>query len=81
MLESVASRLSEMGVSLKWTDAALAELARIGYDPAYGARPLRRAIRSAVEDVLSEKLLDGTLKKGGEAEVSLKDGKIAVGKA
>jgi ATP-dependent Clp protease ATP-binding subunit ClpC len=81
MLESVASRLSEMSISLKWNDEVLTELARIGYDPAYGARPLRRAIRSAVEDVLSEKLLDGTLKKGETAEISVQDGKIAVGKA
>ena len=48
------ARLEALGASLTWTDQGLDALARAGFDPAYGARPLRRAIRAAVEDPAAE---------------------------
>ena len=58
----------------------LAELAREGFDPKYGARPLRRAIQSRVEDAVAEKLLDGTLKAGDTAKLTVEDEKLLVTK-
>lgn len=51
LLEQVARRLEALGVELRYTDEAVDALARSGFDPDYGARPLRRAIRTQVEDI------------------------------
>ena len=56
------------------------ELAREGFDPKYGARPLRRAIQSKVEDAVAEKMLDGTLDTGDTAKLTVEDGKLVVTK-
>ncbi|MCM1149547.1 MAG: hypothetical protein NC319_05615, partial [Butyricicoccus sp.] len=53
-------------------------LAERGYDPAYGARPLRRTIQSLVEDRVAEKLLEGELKSGGRAEVDVCGGELTL---
>ena len=60
---SLTKRLKEQDLELKLTDAALEKIAQEGYDPQYGARPLRRALQKHVEDRLSEELLKGTLDK------------------
>ena len=60
---SLTKRLKEQDIELKLTDAALVKIAEEGYDPQYGARPLRRALQKHVEDRLSEELLKGTLDK------------------
>ncbi len=59
MLNSLGKRLQERNVELKYDDAAVAYLVKEGYDPTYGARPLRRAIQQKLEDRLSEELLAG----------------------
>ena len=56
------------------------ELAKEGYDPKYGARPLRRAIQSQVEDAVAEKMLDGTLREGDTAKLTVEDSKLCVSK-
>ena len=61
-------------------DAAVKVLAREGFDPKYGARPLRRAIQSKVEDAVAEKLLEGTLKEGDTAKLTVEDDKLVVTK-
>ena len=58
-LESLKQRLAKMDLQLEITDAALAEIARIGYDPVFGARPLKRAIQSRIENPLAKELLAG----------------------
>ncbi len=63
MVGSLTKRLKEQDIELKLTDAALVKIAEEGYDPQYGARPLRRALQKHVEDRLSEELLKGTLDK------------------
>ena len=60
MLKTVSARMESMGIHLDASEAAIVELAKEGYDPKYGARPLRRAIQSQVEDAVAEKMLDGT---------------------
>ena len=57
---------------------AVEELAREGYDPRYGARPLRRKLREAVEDAAAEQLLDGRLKRGDTARVVAGDRTVRV---
>lgn len=63
MGNSLTKRLKEQDIELHLTDAALEKIADEGYDPQYGARPLRRALQKHVEDRLSEELLKGTLDK------------------
>ena len=66
---SVGKRVQDIGIEIRLTDEAKEILARKGYDPQYGARPLRRVIQSMVEDTFSEALLDGVIKPGCIAEV------------
>jgi ATP-dependent Clp protease ATP-binding subunit ClpC len=80
MLRLVIERVQGLGVALAVTDEALDKLAEIGFDPVYGARPLRRTIQNSVEDAVAEKLLEGSLKKGDNAEAKVQDGKINVEK-
>lgn len=63
MANSLTKRLKEQDIELQLTDSALEKIAEEGYDPQYGARPLRRALQKHVEDRLSEELLKGTLDK------------------
>ena len=70
MLDAVAKRLKERGVSLDIDESAVKLLAKSGFDPQYGARPLRRAIQRMVEDSLSEELLSGSIHMGECVRVS-----------
>jgi len=65
MLEQVQARLADQGVHVIFEDSVSARMANAGFDPIYGARPLRRAIQTQIEDLLSEKLLEGKVKPGG----------------
>ncbi len=78
LLRTVAGRVEALGVALHYTDEALDKLAEQGFDPVYGARPLRRTIQSVVEDQVAEKLLDGSLKAGDRALLRLEDDKLVV---
>ena len=80
MLRTVSARMETMGIHLDASDEAVAELAKEGFDPKYGARPLRRAIQSKVEDAVAEKMLDGTLKEGDTAHLTVEDDKLCVTK-
>ena len=64
MLENLASRLVNLNITIEFTDNVISALAEKGFDPVYGARPLRREIQNRVEDALSEKILDGSIKNG-----------------
>ncbi len=76
MLDGVAQRMAALGVELRFTDAAVEHLAAAGFDPDYGARPLRRAIRSQVEDPAAELLLSGGLSQGGALLLQVRDGAL-----
>ena len=71
MVGSVAQRLKERGIALRWDDNVLQYLAKEGFDPTYGARPLRRAIQRMVEDDLSEEILSGRIKLGDTVRMGL----------
>jgi ATP-dependent Clp protease ATP-binding subunit ClpB len=66
---NVSRRLVESGITLELTDAALTLLAREGYDPAYGARPLRRVIQRRVENPLARRILAGEFGQGDTVRV------------
>ncbi len=80
MLQVVRGRVTNMGIDLTVEDSAVELLADRGFDPAYGARPLRRAIQSAIEDACAEAILDGTLRRGDKAVAKNTDGKIVLEK-
>ena len=79
MLDQVRKELDEKSISLEATDAAKEYLAEKGYDPNFGARPLRRLIQDEVEDRLSEELLGGKIHAGDVAVLDVKDGEMVVG--
>ena len=80
-LERLRERLSERGIVLELTDAAKDALAEAGWDPAYGARPLKRAIQRLVENPLALRLLEGEFADGDAIRVDAHDGELAFEKA
>jgi ATP-dependent Clp protease ATP-binding subunit ClpC len=73
MLREVFGRLTEQGITLEVTDRFKDRLVTEGYNPSYGARPLRRAIMRLLEDVLAEQILSGSIKEGDIAVVDVND--------
>ena len=80
LLGTVNTRMERAGVELQVPDAALDALSATGYDPVYGARPLRRAIQSTIADQAAGMLLDGTLRQGDVVTAEVRDGKIVLTK-
>ena len=78
MLDQVRTELDEKGISLEATDAAKEYLAEKGYDPNFGARPLRRLIQDEVEDRLSEELLGGKMGSGDTAVIDVEGEEMVV---
>jgi ATP-dependent Clp protease ATP-binding subunit ClpC len=76
MLNSLTKRLAENDITISFTDEAVDAIAKKGFDPVYGARPLRRAIQNEIEDMLSEKIIDGDIKSGDSTSVSFADDKF-----
>lgn len=80
MSDELAKRLREQEVEFSLTDKGKAFLAKEGFDPTYGARPLRRAIQKHIEDRLSEELLRGNIAKGDSLTIDEVDGELVVQK-
>lgn len=78
MLRAVAARMTDMEITMTWTDAAKKHLAKAGFDPIYGARPLRRAIQSQVEDLVAEEFLKGTIARGQSVVLDEQDDKLTL---
>ncbi|WP_342043488.1 ATP-dependent protease ATP-binding subunit ClpC [Bacillus sp. OTU2372] len=76
--DQLVKRLKEQNISLELTPAAKEKISQEGYDPEYGARPLRRAIQKHIEDRLSEELLRGTLLTGQHVIIDVVDGEFVV---
>ena len=75
MLQEVFARLQDKGIKLDVTDAFKERLVEEGYNPSYGARPLRRAVMRLLEDSLAEEVLSGRIKDGDKALVDIDDNK------
>ena len=78
MTNELRDWVAEQEISLKVTPAAVDLIAAVGYDPEYGARPLRRAIQDKIEDRLSTDLIDGEIKPGDTVTVGAHHGEITV---
>lgn len=76
MLKSVVHRLGERGITLSVAPEVESYLAESGFDPTYGARPLRRAIQHQVEDSLSEEILSGRIQLGDSVQAVMQEGKL-----
>jgi ATP-dependent Clp protease ATP-binding subunit ClpA len=72
----LSKRLEQQKIKLRLSDSAKALLAREGYDPVYGARPLRRAIQREILDPLSIDILEGKVREGQTVHVDAKDGAL-----
>ena len=76
MLKTLTKRLENMEIDITFADSTIDEISKEGFDPVYGARPLRRAIQSKLEDDISEKILDGSIAKGGKYICEFVDNKF-----
>jgi ATP-dependent Clp protease ATP-binding subunit ClpC len=76
MLDVLAKRMEGMEIGVTFPDDVVAKIAEEGFDPVYGARPLRRAIQSKIEDRLSEHMLEKGIKAGDKIKATVKDGVI-----
>ena len=81
LLAVLQKRVEDMGVEVTFSDEAVSKIADAGFDDVYGARPLKRAIQSRIEDALSEEMLKGNVKKGGKYICNVKDDKFVFDKA
>ena len=76
MLENLKSRIANLNIEFSWDENVELALSEKGFDEIYGARPLRREIQSKIEDALSEKILEGTIKNGDKVTCVFEDGKF-----
>lgn len=74
LLKGLAGRLEELDIKADFSSEAVAAVANAGYDDVYGARPLKRVIQTKIEDAISEKMLDGSIKSGDKIVCGYKDG-------
>jgi len=77
-LQGLARTVADRGIALAWTDKAKQALAARGYDPTFGARPLKRLIQKEVMDALAERILKNEIEPGDTAEITVEDGEIAL---
>jgi ATP-dependent Clp protease ATP-binding subunit ClpB len=77
-LEEVRTRIRENGIELKITEDLAMYFAEVGYDPVFGARPLKRAIEEKLIDEVATRIIEGTVKPGDTIEPKVKDGKIVI---
>ena len=76
MLVTLKKKLQDMDIAMEFTTAAVEAVAEKGYDPNYGARPLRRVIQSQLEDPISEKMLEGAITANKSYRCDFSDGKF-----
>ena len=80
-LQLLAARLAKMDYGFEVSDAALAELAKAGFDPVYGARPLKRAVQSQLENPLAKRILEGAFAPKDTIKVGYRSGAMRFAKA
>lgn len=78
MSKQIVARLKEQGIELKITPAAIDVIGKAGFDPEYGARPIRRALQKQIEDRLSEALLSGQVQLGDKVTIGASKGQITL---
>ena len=78
-LEALSNRLEKKNIHFSWTPDVEDYCAEVGFDPSFGARPIRRCIQNEIENELSKAILSGTISREGNITASLKDGQISIG--
>ena len=78
MLKQVIQRLKSQNISLKIGDDVIKYIGKVGFDSSYGARPIRRAIQTKIEDKLAEEMLEGNIKKGSKIKLSILEDKVVI---
>ena len=78
MSQDILQRIAQMGIKVKMTAKATDLIAEAGFDPEYGARPIRRAFQSKIENTFSDLLLKGDISQGDSVSIDVKDGEIDV---
>ena len=74
LLKNLEKRLNDLDIKAEFDDSAVEAVAKAGFDEIYGARPLKRAIQSNIEDAVSEKMLDGSIKSGDTVKCRYENG-------
>ncbi len=77
-MERLQKLLADRKITIELNDQARSWLANRGYDPAYGARPLKRVIQRHVQDPLAEQILAGRIKDGETVKITVRDGDLAL---
>ena len=75
-IKRIENRLSDRKISLKLSEEAKDYIAAVGYDPSYGARPLKRAIQREIENPIANKILEGTFAEGHQISITVEDDKL-----
>ncbi len=75
MLNDLNERLNKLNISVEFSESVVDNLSKTGFDDVYGARPLRRKIRTDIEDTISEKILDGSIKEGDKVKCDFTESK------
>lgn len=78
MLKQLKGRLADNKIEAEFDDSAVTKIAAEGFDPVYGARPLRREIQSGIEDMIAEKMLEGNISEGDSIRITVKGDKFDV---
>ena len=78
MLGQLTGRLADNKITAEFSEEAIDKIASEGFDPVYGARPIRRVIQSGVEDMIAERMLEGKIKSGDKVKIVVKDDKFDV---
>lgn len=78
MIKELTKRVKDQNIEIKVNEDAKQYIIKKGTDTTYGARPLRRAIQSILEDKIAEEILDGNIREGDKVQVSVKDDKIVI---
>ncbi len=76
MLDTLKKRVDALGIDISFDESCIQKISDAGFDKVYGARPLRRAITSNIEDAVSEKILEGKIKSGDKVTVTVRDSKF-----
>ena len=78
MIDNSISKLKEKNIDIDIDDTVVEYIANVGFDDNYGARPLRRAVQSKIEDKFAEELLDGNIKDGDHIILKVEDNKVVI---
>ena len=76
LVETLKERIASLGIDIDFTDAVIKKVSKAGFDEVYGARPLKRAIQSELEDLISEEMLKGNIVKGEKYICKIEKNKI-----